>query len=101
MNRGLAEQLSREPQEAQETKERLQVVTLRLPGELIARLDHIADERGYSSRSELVRQLLDLSLSGKTLSAELAQQAGEKFLSPILPRVENILKEIAAALPKE
>ncbi len=97
----LAEQLDREPQEAQDTKERLQVVTLRLPGELITILDHIVEERGYSSRSALVRELLGLSLSGKTLSAELAQQAGEKFLSPILPRVENILEEIVAALPKE
>ena len=56
----LAEQLDRESHEAQETKERLQVVTLRLPGELITMLDHIVEERGYSSRSELVRQLLDL-----------------------------------------
>ena len=97
----LAEQLDGESQEAQETKERLQVVTLRLPGELITRLDHIVVERGFSSRSELVRQLLDFSLSGKTFTVERTQQAAEKFISPILPRIENIMKELVAALPKE
>lgn len=108
MSSGAAEPLDRELQEAKErlqealeAKERLQVVTLRLPRELISRLDHLVEEHGYSSRSELVRQLLDFSLSGKTFNVELAQQAGEKFISPILPRIENILKEIAAALPKD
>lgn len=57
------------------TSEALHVVTLRLPAALIKELDRIVVEEGHSSRSELVRQLLGFSLSGKTFDMAKIEKA--------------------------
>lgn len=95
------EQVEKKTQGARNNADALQVVTHRLPGPLIKVLDCITAEKGYYSRSELIRELLTLSLSGRTFEFQKMEQAAQDLFSPILPRLSELITEIFEEIPKQ
>jgi len=69
--------MSEKTEPLREIKKTLQVVTLRLPEPLIEQLDRVTAQGGFSSRSALVRHLLERSLVGKVFEFEQAEKAGD------------------------
>jgi len=95
------ELLEKKSQGAQNNADALQVVTHRLPVPVIKELDRIVAEKGYYSRSELIRELITIGLSGNTFEFQKMEKAVEDLFNPILPRLSELLKEIFEEIPKQ